>query len=44
MDLSGSDFLMENCFWVGIHPSITKGMMDYMVDIVGDFYKMKGSG
>ena len=31
-DLSNTDFVMNNVFWVGIYPGITEPMIDYMAD------------
>jgi CDP-4-dehydro-6-deoxyglucose reductase, E1 len=31
-DLSNTDFVMNNVFWVGIYPGITEPMVDYMAD------------
>jgi CDP-6-deoxy-D-xylo-4-hexulose-3-dehydrase len=36
-NLNGSDFVMNNCFWIGCHPSITDEMFDYMLSIIDDF-------
>jgi CDP-6-deoxy-D-xylo-4-hexulose-3-dehydrase len=31
-DLSNSDFVMNQAFWVGIYPGLTDDMIDYMID------------
>ena len=41
-DLSGSDKVMRDMFWIGCHPSITREMMDYMLEIFDQFFKEKG--
>ena len=41
-DLRGSDKVMEDMFWIGCHPSLTKEMMDYMVEVFDKFFKEKG--
>jgi len=38
-DLEGTDYLMENALWVGCHPGLTKQHLDYVVDVIGDFFK-----
>lgn len=41
-DLSGSDFVMNNGFWIGVCTEITKPMLDYVIEMFHDFKKMKG--
>lgn len=41
-DLSGSDYVMERTFWVGIHPALKQEQLDYVVSIFDEFFKMKG--
>jgi len=31
-DLTSTDFVMNNVFWIGLYPGITQSMIDYMVD------------
>jgi len=38
----GSDKLMHDGFWIGVSPSITKEMLDYVVDVFDGFFKEKG--
>jgi CDP-6-deoxy-D-xylo-4-hexulose-3-dehydrase len=38
----GSDKLMEDGFWIGCHPNLTKEMLDYVVEVFDKFFKMKG--
>ena len=33
-DLTNSDFVMENVFWVGVYPGIDEPMVDYMVESI----------
>ena len=33
-DLSATDFVMENTFWVGVYPGMTDDMIDYMGSII----------
>jgi CDP-6-deoxy-D-xylo-4-hexulose-3-dehydrase len=39
---SGSDKLMENGFWIGVSPNITKEMSDYVIEVFDRFFKEKG--
>jgi CDP-6-deoxy-D-xylo-4-hexulose-3-dehydrase len=38
----GSDKLMEDGFWIGCHPNLTKEMLDYVVEIFDKFFKERG--
>ena len=40
--LTGSNFVMNNVFWTGIQPSLTKDMLDYVLDVFEGFFKEKG--
>lgn len=33
-DLTNSDFVMENVFWIGVYPGIDGPMADYMVESI----------
>lgn len=33
-DLSVTDYIMNNTFWVGVYPGITDEMIDYMANII----------
>ncbi|MEG0707662.1 MAG: lipopolysaccharide biosynthesis protein RfbH, partial [Cellulosilyticaceae bacterium] len=33
-DLKQTDFAMNNVFWVGVYPGMTKEMLDYMVQSI----------
>lgn len=35
--LPHSDFSMINSFWIGVHPSLTKKMLDYMIKKIHEF-------
>ena len=37
-DLDGSNKLMEQCVWVGIHPQVTSEMVEYMGKTVHEFF------
>lgn len=36
-NLANSDRVMNQSFWVGVHPQLTKRMLDYMVQTIKDF-------
>ncbi|MDD7366664.1 MAG: lipopolysaccharide biosynthesis protein RfbH, partial [Clostridiales bacterium] len=33
-DLSGTEFIMNNTFWVGVYPGMTDEMIDYMAKVI----------
>lgn len=33
-DLTNTDFIVENTFWVGVYPGMTDAMIDYMAQII----------
>ena len=37
-NLKNSDIVMNNSFWIGVHPSITTPMLDYMIESIQDFF------
>ena len=41
-NLEGSDFVMNNMFWIGVQPALTKEMLDYVLDVFDGFFKGKG--
>jgi dTDP-4-amino-4,6-dideoxygalactose transaminase len=41
-DLFGSDFIMENTFWIGCHDALTKDDLDYVIETFYSFFKEKG--
>jgi len=38
-DLANTDYAMNNTFWVGVYPALTKPMLDYMIKTIQDFVK-----
>jgi len=39
--LYNSDVIMENTFWIGVHPGLTNEMLDYMIDTMDKFFRSK---
>jgi len=37
-DLKVTNEVMNNSFWVGVHPGLTKVMLDYIVDRFETFF------
>lgn len=35
-DLTGTDFIMENTFWVGVYPGMSDAMIDHMAKVITD--------
>lgn len=35
-DLSVTEFVMNNTFWVGVYPGMTDVMIDYMAEVIKD--------
>ena len=35
-DLANADRVMNNTFWIGVYPGITRGMMDFVIETVRD--------
>lgn len=38
-DLQATDYIMENSFWIGVYPGMTKDMLNYMVDMIKNSIK-----
>ena len=36
-DLENTNLIMNNTFWIGVYPGLTKEMLDYMVSVIHDF-------
>lgn len=39
-DLSQTDYVMNNSFWIGVYPGMTKEMLDYMIENMKEFVKL----
>ena len=38
-DLAGSDWIMENTFWIGCHPNLTSTHLDYVLETIYKYFK-----
>lgn len=38
-DLTNSDFVVSNTFWVGVYPGMTDSMVDYMAEVIKEAIK-----
>jgi len=38
-DLTNTDYIMNNSFWIGVYPGITEEMRTYVVDVFDNFMK-----
>lgn len=38
-ELTTTDLIMNNSFWIGVHPALTDEMVDYMIEVFGLFFK-----
>jgi CDP-4-dehydro-6-deoxyglucose reductase, E1 len=38
-DLTGSDWIMENTFWIGCHPGLTSTHLDYVLENIYKYFK-----
>jgi CDP-6-deoxy-D-xylo-4-hexulose-3-dehydrase len=39
-DLKNTDFIMENTFWVGLYPGLSKKHLEYSIDKISNFFKI----
>lgn len=37
-ELTNTDFVMNNTFWIGVYPALTKDMLDYSCEKIGSFF------
>lgn len=40
-DLQGSDYVMNNVFWIGVYPGLTPPMLAFMIETIRDFCKTR---
>lgn len=40
-DLKNTDFIMNNTFWIGVYPGMTKEMLKYMISSIKEFVNSK---
>ena len=38
-NLTGSDFVTENSFWIGVYPGLTNNHIDYMLEVIHQWFK-----
>lgn len=43
-ELANTDFVMNQVFWIGVFPGLTKEMLDFIAKIAGDFVATAKSG
>jgi CDP-6-deoxy-D-xylo-4-hexulose-3-dehydrase len=43
-DMSGSDYVMNHVFWIGVYPGLTTAMLDYVVETMVAFVETAKSG
>ncbi len=42
-DLPNSDFVMNNVFWLGVYPGLTRAMLDFVIATIKDFVENPGA-
>jgi CDP-4-dehydro-6-deoxyglucose reductase, E1 len=43
-DLPNTDFVMNNVFWVGVYPGLTKAMLDFVAETIANFAARRVQG
>ncbi len=43
-DLKNTDFVMNQVFWIGVYPGLTKEMLDFIAKTATDFVATAKSG
>ena len=38
-ELTNTDFVMNNAFWIGLYPGLTRPMLQYTADRIHDFVR-----
>jgi len=39
-DLKNTDLIMENTFWIGLYPDLSKKQLEYSIDKILNFFKI----
>ena len=42
-DLPNTDFVMNQVFWIGVYPGLTKEMLDFIAKVIMDFVESSKS-
>ncbi len=42
-DLPNTDFVMNNVFWIGVYPGLTRPMLDFVAETITDFVSQSNS-
>ena len=37
-ELKNTDYVMENSFWIGVYPGLTKEMLDFSIEKIESFF------
>jgi CDP-6-deoxy-D-xylo-4-hexulose-3-dehydrase len=43
-EMTGSDYVMNQVFWIGVFPGLDKDMLDYVVKTIGEFVEKAKAG
>ena len=33
-DLANTNYIMKNCFWIGVHPALSDEMIDFLINSI----------
>ena len=36
-ELAGTNFILNNTFWIGVYPGMTEEMLQYMISVIKEF-------
>ena len=39
--LEGSDYVMNNTFWIGCHPALTQAHLEYVIETIKEYFEKK---
>ena len=42
--LKNADFVMNNTFWIGVHPGIDRERIEYLKTTIGEFFAIRTKG